>query len=139
MGYSLLLLLTFLSVPFVIWLVIKIKFKAEDIKIDDIINNIEASGELLFSQNCGGRIGFTNYSMGFLTIQIYTTGIIITPGVFGKRSYIMKDEIKEIQEWKGLFTKGNKIIYERNSYSRDIIIYANLDENIKTSLSSQTL
>lgn len=134
MIYSLLLFLILLAIPFSIWIIYYKKFVLRDKrKAKEAAGHIRSNGKLLAKKNSGGRIGGMNYTTGMLKVEIYSSGIICIP-FFQNPIGIQKKEITGIIPWKGIFTKGTEINYKQSGSEESIIIYFEIDENLKQEL-----
>ena len=96
-----------------------------------MIENIQTSSQRLLSINNGGIIGNIFYlTAGVFNIHIFKKGLIIKP-LFYPKVYILKSEIKNISDWKGITTKGIKIEHNSEIIKNPIVIYTKNMEKIK--------
>ncbi|MCK4799120.1 MAG: hypothetical protein KAT05_17240 [Spirochaetes bacterium] len=106
-------------------------YKKSQKKIDKkTIEEIENSSNLLFKQNNGGIIGFFYFTAAVLDVKIFNKGLIIKP-LFYKKAYLLKSEIINIEDWKGITVKGLKIEHSSEILKSPIVIYTSIPDKIK--------
>ncbi|HLC69898.1 MAG TPA: hypothetical protein VJH75_02530 [Patescibacteria group bacterium] len=118
------------------FLIPRIIFKVNPKEFELLIQEIRNTGRLLLSNRCGGRMGWINFTFGFLGVEIYNTGIIIKP-VFLQSVAVKKEEITEIKNCHHLITPGIKIVHKSDKIRGSIYLYLRLEENIVQELMSK--
>lgn len=135
------LIFNILFIIFSLWAVFTIIFifpkfiykRKKSSKDIEVINNIINSSEQILRVNNGGKIGNVNLTASLLDVQFYKKGLIIKPFIFGN-VFLLKSEIINVVEWKGISISGIKIEHSSDILKSPLIIYSKELDKIKSLL-----
>jgi hypothetical protein len=82
---------------------------------------VEMDKNLVYTENCGGRIGGRNYTWPFVNISLYEEFLVIR---CWQSHTIYYSEIKEVKIGKFLFTKGIEISHSNRTAPDFILLYS---------------
>ena len=96
-------------------------------RMKDNIKKIRETGKLLFKARCGGIIGSFRFQKGFMNVQVYDTGIVLSPILFPELC-INKSEITRVTTDASLLSNKSTIEHKSDSLNKNIVVYCDISK-----------
>lgn len=97
------------------------------IKKRNSLSEIEKHNNPIYTEICGGRFNFSNYTIPFVKLSIYDKFIVIS---YTKKIILQFEKIDKIYIKKALFSKGLHIEHHKSGIPKKIIIWVRNDNKI---------
>lgn len=100
----------------------------------DQLHAAELGKKPLFSDTCGGVVGWLNYKGPFIRVAVYPDFVVVS---CDRQYYLPFGEIASIERRSFLFTKGYRIHHRNPQYPKRIEVWLGKQESFEAALAGK--